>query len=42
MVHQLQRGVIPAPVMPFATDASVDWPTFERYIAGLAAAGRTL
>lgn len=39
MPHALQGGVIPAAVMPFRTDASVDWETFDRYIASLADAG---
>jgi 4-hydroxy-tetrahydrodipicolinate synthase len=41
MNHALQAGLIPAIVMPFKTDGSVDWPTYERYIASVAAASPT-
>jgi 4-hydroxy-tetrahydrodipicolinate synthase len=39
MPHPFQSGVIPAPVMPFDTDAGVDWSTFDRYIGQIAQAG---
>lgn len=39
MSEVLRSGVIPAPVMPFNTDASPDWPTFERYMAELVEGG---
>jgi 4-hydroxy-tetrahydrodipicolinate synthase len=41
MPHPFQSGVIPAPVMPFAADASVDWATFDRYMEQLAQSGVT-
>lgn len=39
MPHPFQSGVIPAPVMPFAADTSVDWTTFERYMGQFAQSG---
>lgn len=39
MPHQLQSGVIPAIMMPFHTDESVDWATYDRYIGDLASTG---
>ncbi len=41
MPHPFQTGVIPAIVTPFDTDASVDWNTYDRYVADVAAAGPT-
>ncbi len=35
----LSRGIIAAPVTPFNTDESVDWPTLDRYMAEVAAGG---
>lgn len=34
-----RSGVIPAPVMPFNTDFSVDWQTFDSYIGEIAESG---
>lgn len=36
---RLQGGIIPAPIMPFREDASVDWSTLERYVARMARSG---
>jgi 4-hydroxy-tetrahydrodipicolinate synthase len=35
----LTTGIIAAPVLPFRNDGAIDWPTFDRYIAGVAAGG---
>ncbi|WP_157968959.1 dihydrodipicolinate synthase family protein [Tropicimonas sp. IMCC34011] len=34
-----QSGLIPAIVMPFQTDGSIDWQTYDTYIAGIADTG---
>lgn len=39
MAFDFRSGIIPAPVMPFNTDASVDWASFDAYIAGIAEGG---
>ncbi|KAA0970176.1 dihydrodipicolinate synthase family protein [Aureimonas fodinaquatilis] len=39
MSDALRAGIIPAPVMPFNTDASVDWETFDRYMVEMADGG---
>ena len=39
MPNPLQSGVIPAAVMPFHSDASPDWGTFDNYIEELAEGG---
>ncbi len=39
MPFDLSRGIIAAPVTPFNTDESVDWPTLDRYMAEVAAGG---
>ncbi len=39
MQAQLNSGVIAAPVTPFRADGAADWPTFDRYMAQVAAGG---
>jgi 4-hydroxy-tetrahydrodipicolinate synthase len=39
MPSDLTSGVIAAPVLPFQEDGSIDWVSYERYIAQLAAGG---
>jgi 4-hydroxy-tetrahydrodipicolinate synthase len=41
MSSPFQTGVIPAPVTPFTETAEIDWPTFDSYVAGMAASGVT-
>jgi 4-hydroxy-tetrahydrodipicolinate synthase len=39
MAVDVASGVIAAPVLPFETNGSVDWPSFERYIGQVVAGG---
>jgi 4-hydroxy-tetrahydrodipicolinate synthase len=37
MAHQLSQGIISAAILPFESNGAIDWKTFDRYIAEVAA-----